>query len=202
MSEADERIARFRKMAEADPGNELGHFSLGKALLDVGQPADAVPSLRRVIELNPRMSKAYQHLAEALRAIGERVEAVSTLRAGLKIARERGDMMPAKAIADMLRDLGEEADEPAGRSATGSPAAGAGTAGGGFRCRRCGGGEQLPDPPMRGETGQLIFQTVCRSCWREWIGMGTKVINELRLDLRDPQSQQAYDMHMREFLGL
>jgi hypothetical protein len=32
--------------------------------------------------------------------------------------------------------------------------------------------------------------------------MGTKVINELRLDLSDPQSQAVYDQQMAEYLNL
>jgi Fe-S cluster biosynthesis and repair protein YggX len=32
--------------------------------------------------------------------------------------------------------------------------------------------------------------------------MGTKVINELRLPLSDPQAQKIFDQHMREFLNL
>jgi Fe-S cluster biosynthesis and repair protein YggX len=32
--------------------------------------------------------------------------------------------------------------------------------------------------------------------------MGTKVINELRLPLADPQAQKMYDQHMLEFLNL
>ena len=32
--------------------------------------------------------------------------------------------------------------------------------------------------------------------------MGTKVINELRLPLSDPQAQKVWDQHIREFLNL
>jgi len=53
-------------MAEADPTNELGHFSLGRALIDAGDAAAAVGPLSKVIELNPNISKAYQLLANAL----------------------------------------------------------------------------------------------------------------------------------------
>ena len=33
MADQAARIEQFRKMAEADPDNELGHFSLGRALV-------------------------------------------------------------------------------------------------------------------------------------------------------------------------
>jgi hypothetical protein len=32
----EERIAQFRKMAEDDPDNELGHFRLGQLLMEAG----------------------------------------------------------------------------------------------------------------------------------------------------------------------
>ena len=35
MSQLDERIAQFRKMATDDPDNELGHYRLGQLLMDV-----------------------------------------------------------------------------------------------------------------------------------------------------------------------
>ena len=41
MNDTDARIEQFRNMTEADPNNELGHFSLGRAMLDSGNPAEA-----------------------------------------------------------------------------------------------------------------------------------------------------------------
>ena len=60
MTDADARIAQFEKMAQADPDNDMAHFSLGNACLQVGRFADAARSLLRCVELNPDMSKAYQ----------------------------------------------------------------------------------------------------------------------------------------------
>ncbi len=57
------RIEQFRKMATDDPGNALGHFSLGRELLAAGQFDEAVQSLRRVVEIEPNISRAYQLLA-------------------------------------------------------------------------------------------------------------------------------------------
>jgi Fe-S cluster biosynthesis and repair protein YggX len=198
MADVDERIERFRKMAEADPDNELGHFSLGKALLDAGQAADAAASLARTIALNPNLSKAYELLAEAQRAAGDNSAAVKTLQTGYARATERGDRMPAKSMAAILEELGAAVPATAAAPATAATA----TSTSGFACRRCGGGEPMADPPMRGELGQQIKASVCSACWHEWIGMGTKVINELQLDLREPEAQAAYDQHMKEFFGL
>src|SRR3954470_20250493 len=62
---ADARIEQFRKMANDDPSNELGHFSLGRALLEVGKFDEAAQAMQRVLALNPNIGKAYQLLAEA-----------------------------------------------------------------------------------------------------------------------------------------
>jgi len=48
----------------------------------------------------------------------------------------------------------------------------------------------------------MIYEKICNDCWREWIAMGTKVINEMRLPLSDPQAQKVFDQHMMEFLNL
>ena len=47
MSNLAEQIARFRKMAQEDPDNELGHFRLGQLLMEDGQYAEAAKSFER-----------------------------------------------------------------------------------------------------------------------------------------------------------
>ena len=60
----------------------------------------------------------------------------------------------------------------------------------------------MDDPPMRGEMGQWIYENISAETWREWIAMGTKVINELRLDFSRDQDQAVYEQHMCEYLGI
>jgi len=66
MAESTGQLERFRKMAEADPNNELGHFSLGREYLQIGQFDEARKSLERCLAINPNISKAYQLVATAL----------------------------------------------------------------------------------------------------------------------------------------
>ena len=66
MAETNTRIEQFKKMAEADPENVLGHFSLGRAYLDSGMNAEAVGAFERALQLDAKLSKAYQLLADAL----------------------------------------------------------------------------------------------------------------------------------------
>jgi Fe-S cluster biosynthesis and repair protein YggX len=200
MSQHDARIEQFRKMSEADPTNELGHFSLGKAYMDAEMTGPAIASFERVLELNPNIAKVYQLLAEALLHEKRKDEAIAQLKRGVEVATARGDMMPKNQMAKMLKDLGAAVPE--------SAAAAAGTAQqpvgpDQVQCNRCGRvAQKMASPPFSNAQGKEIFEKICASCWREWIGMGTKVINELRLPLSDPQAQKIFDQHMREFLNL
>lgn len=196
----DPRIEHFRKMAEADPENELGHFSLGKAYLDNQQPADAAGCFRRVIELNPQNSKAYQLLGQAQLASGDRTGAAETLRKGFEVAAARGDMMPKNAIAALLREMGEPVPQAGGGAADAPPPV---VGEGQVLCRRCGVSKPaLPERPFKGPVGEKVLASVCADCWREWIHMGTKVINEFRLNFANPRHGEIYDQYMREFLNL
>ena len=66
MTTITERITQFENMAEADPDNDMAHFSLGNAYLKAYRHSDAARSLQRCIELNDQMSKAYQLAGQAL----------------------------------------------------------------------------------------------------------------------------------------
>jgi len=197
MTDPQTRIEQFRKMAEADPQNELGHFSLGRAYMDAEDFEAAAVSLRRAIELAPALTRAYQLLATALLKCNRRDEATRTLLDGLKVAHERGDFMPKKEIMTMLGDLGVEVPEYARQQQELKVGEGE------VHCKRCNQVRpRMPKAPFKNAQGQQIWENVCAACWREWIGMGTKVINELRLPLSDPQAQKIYDAHMLEFLNL
>ena len=198
MSNLDERIAQFEKMAADDPDNDMAHFSLGSAYLQEGRHADAAGSLQRCIELNGQMSKAYQLAGQALIASGHPDEAASILARGYEVAAGKGDMMPRNEIADLLRGIGREPPQLDAETEAAEVADS-----GAFVCRRTGRpGTQLAEPPMRGPLGEWIQQNICAETWREWIGQGTKVINELRLDFSREEDQRAYDEQMCEYLGM
>ena len=159
----EQRIQQFRKMAQEDPDNELGHFSLGKALLEAGRPGEAVESLSRVLTLNPKMSKSYQLLADACERAGDREKSIETLRRGIVVADEQGDRMPRDAMADMLRGFG--ATVPAFRDAgLSSPAVvDGGASTDGFPAPAVvGPAADLQKCPSRDRSGKKIFDHVCR----------------------------------------
>ncbi len=196
----DQRIAQFENMAAEDADNDMAHFSLGGAYLQAGRHAEAAASLQRCLKLNPEMSKAYQLAGEALIGSGQEDAAAELLLKGYEIASGKGDVMPRDAMAELLKKLGRELPttviEPA-------PAAATAADGDGFICKASGRpGTQLPESPMRGALGQWIYENISAEMWKTWIGQGTKVINELRLDFSREEDQKVYDQYMCEFLGI
>jgi tetratricopeptide (TPR) repeat protein len=198
MADTTNRIEQFKKMAEADPSNEIGHFSLGREYVAIGQYESAVHSLQRVIELNPNISKAYQLLGQSLLKLNRRDEAITALTAGVKLADTRGEIPPRNEMVQLLKENGAPVPELAAKAAI-QEQAGEGE----VLCKRCGKvNKKLPSAPFRNAFGQEIFENICVGCWREAIGLGTKVINELRLPMADPEAQRVWDKHIREFLNL
>jgi tetratricopeptide (TPR) repeat protein len=200
MSQLQERIAQFRKMANDDPENELGHFRLGQLLAEAGQHEEAVASFGRTLQLSPQFSKVYQLLASSLLQLGRKDEAISILKKGFGVADERGDNMPRDEMERMLVSLGETVPKVT-KTAAGPP-------GDGFRCQRPGclagsHARQLAAAPMSDEIGAKIRETVCADCWQLWLrDYSVKVINEMRLDLSTERGQEVYDQVMKDFLGL
>jgi Fe-S cluster biosynthesis and repair protein YggX len=200
-------------MAKADPENEMAHFSLGSAYVQAGRHADAAASYLRCTELAPSMSKAYQLAGESLITTGDKEQAAGVLTRGYTIAAERGDLMPKNAMADLLTRLGRPIPEVAARAGKPAGKSDVSLLGGAARSPATdvvegrkpgepGGGTRMPKPPFRGPLGEWIQSNVPAEKWELWIAQGTKVINELRLDLSRDEDASTYDQHMREFLGI
>lgn len=193
------RIAQFETMVApgADPDNDMAWFSLGQAYSQAGRHADAARAFTRCFEINGDMSKAYQLAGAALIAAGDQTRAVDVLKRGYEAAAKRGDFMPRKAMGEMLQQLGVEPPQVAGARPEVPVAAGS------FIDRKTGRpGTKLDRPPFRGPVGEWIAANISRETWQAWIAQGTKVINELRLDLSREDHSAMYDQHMREYLGI
>ena len=72
------------------------------------------------------------------------------------------------------------------------------------RCSRCGAGLTAPleRSPLPGAIGRLVQERVCPACWREWLGMQVRVINEYRLMPAEPQHYEYLLSQMKAFLNL
>ncbi len=193
----NQRIAQFENMCREDPDNDMAHFSLAGAYNQAGRFDDAATHYLRCIELNPTMSKAYQLAGAALMACGKTDDAAEILKKGYIEASQRGDLMPRNAIAELLEQLGEELPQVETQDPREAHGDGA------FVCKRTGRpGTQMSRPPFRGPVGEWIRENISKETFDAWIAQGTKVINELRLDLSREEDAEIYDQHMREFLGI
>jgi Fe-S cluster biosynthesis and repair protein YggX len=193
------RIQQFRKLIEQDPTSDMAYFSLGQALSQAGRFGEAAEAFTRCVELNPAMTKGFQLAGAAHMAAGDDDAAKAVLTRGYEEATTRGDLMPKKAMADLLGQLGapvpEVEDNP-------RPAVSPGGAGG-FVCAKSGRpGTRMARPPFRNGVGVWIQENVSKETFDEWIRLGTKIINELRLDLSRDEHDAAYDYGMRRFVGI
>lgn len=203
------RIAQFENMAQADPSNEMAHFSLAKAYADDSRFADAARSYLRCTQLVPDMSKAYQMAGEAFIKAGQPDDAAQVLMQGFVVAAQKGDLMPKNAMAAMLKDLGRTPPEVASApklatAATPNYDPSSPLPAGMIVCTKSGRpGTRMSKPPFKGVVGEWIAANISRETFfQAWLPQGTKVINELRLDLSREKDQELYDQHMREYLGL
>jgi tetratricopeptide (TPR) repeat protein len=184
----NQRIAQFENMVQADPDNDMAHYSLGNAYAQALRWSDAATSYLRCIDKNPAMSKAYQLAGDSLMHAGDNARAVEVLTTGYKSAGSRGDRMPQKAMGELLAKLGAPVPEVAAKGSEGPGAAqGSGA-----------GGTKLTRPPFKGPVGNWIYENVTKETFDAWIAQGTKVINDLS---RDEDAAQ-YDKHMRDYLGI
>ncbi len=191
------RITQWEKMTQEVPDG-MAWFSLGNAYKDADRLDDACTAYREAIRLDPNLSRAYQVLAQLLIEQGKHDVAGDLLETGYPIAASRGDVMPQRAMGSLLEKVGRpvphvESDAPS-ESDLGDDQ---------LIDRRTGrAGTRMKSPPMRGPLGQFIIDHYGQETWREWIGQGTKVINELRLDFSKEEDQRTYDLHMMEWLGI
>ncbi len=59
--------------------------------------------------------------------------------------------------------------------------------------------EGLDKPPYPGEFGQRIFENISKQAWTDWMEYQTKLINELKLKVFEPQAQATIRKHAEEF---
>jgi Fe-S cluster biosynthesis and repair protein YggX len=192
------KVRQFTELTTTDPQNELGFFSLGRVYLEGGAPREAIAPLMKTLAINPSLSRAYVLLAQSQIAVGDPEGAQTTLLKGYRVAQEHGDLMPRNQMADMLKEMGSSVPEETVAQLTPEL-----QAAGQIQCRRCNRvGPKMSERPFGGPLGEQIHASICGPCFQLWIRQGTKVINELRLNLTDVASQDVYDQHMKEFLNL
>ena len=59
----------------------------------------------------------------------------------------------------------------------------------------------LDAPPYPGPRGQDIFDNVSRKAWGEWLALQTMLINEHRLNVREPETRAYLGEQMDKFFN-
>jgi len=191
-----DRIAQFEQLVQEDPTSDITYFSLGNAYAEAGRHQEAATSYERCIALNMNMSRAYQLAAQQYIALEEKEKSLRLLVDGYEIARRNGDMKVKEAMDALFAQIGEEPPKEEIIDPADLPD-------GSFICTRSKRpGHKMTRPPFKGPVGAWIGENISRETWDEWIKQGTKVINELRLDLSKDEDGETYDKYMREYLGI
>lgn len=58
----------------------------------------------------------------------------------------------------------------------------------------------LKQPPLPGPFGQKIFEQISHQAWEDWLLEQTRIINELKLKMFEPQAQKTLQEHAQKFL--
>lgn len=62
--------------------------------------------------------------------------------------------------------------------------------------------EGLDFPPVPGEMGKKLWQSVSKQAWQDWIRQQTMLVNEYRLNLSDPKARKYLSQQMEaHFFG-
>ena len=97
LAQKQELMDMFLEVLETEDANDLvANFGLGKALLDLGRPAEALPYLDKATAVDPLYSAAWLQLGKALSAMGDTARAYEVYTRGIEAATEKGDLMPLK----------------------------------------------------------------------------------------------------------
>ncbi|HXX32370.1 MAG TPA: tetratricopeptide repeat protein [Myxococcaceae bacterium] len=100
-----DREAQFRKLVEQFPASPMGHFSLGKLLLEQGRYQEAAASLEEATRLDPAYAAALVALGEAQAAAGLPEQARITWTRARARALEQNHPSLAEEVDSLLADL-------------------------------------------------------------------------------------------------
>lgn len=98
-AELESKIAMFREVLDLDPDDPLAHYGLGCALMDLDRLDEALPLLERSVALQPTHTPS--HLAYSQALVKANLPAESAIAAGITLARQKGDLMPLKALEQL-----------------------------------------------------------------------------------------------------
>ena len=98
-------IANLRTQLGGPRDGAMLRYSLGQALLQADDPADAVLQLRQALTFDPEYSAAWKALGKAQLALNDSAAAAEAWREGIAVAHKRGDVQAEKEMAVFLKRI-------------------------------------------------------------------------------------------------
>lgn len=99
------RVDALRKQLDGPRDGALLRFSLGSALLEDGDGAQAIIQLHRAVAFDADYSAAWKLLARAQAGAGDTAAAIESYEHGIAAAQRRGDKQAEKEMTVFLRRL-------------------------------------------------------------------------------------------------
>jgi tetratricopeptide (TPR) repeat protein len=113
----EQRVGALRAFLKREPGDETAWYGLGRALLDLERPGEAVFAFRQALAAKPDYTAAQRDLGLGLLAQGESAAAAEAFQAGIALAERTGDLQTGREMAVFLRRAlraaGAKSDPPA-----------------------------------------------------------------------------------------
>jgi tetratricopeptide (TPR) repeat protein len=101
----NELIAKYQKLLEQYPNNELARFSLGKAYFDAGQFGEAKSQLEQALARRPDWMVVQILIGKCELSLGNKPAAKSCFEKALKLAIEQHHEGPQAEMEQLLAEL-------------------------------------------------------------------------------------------------
>jgi len=105
------QAARFRELLESDPTDQPSWAGLGRALMKMGRPAEAVEPLKRAVELEPGDTAAHRDLGRSLLDSDNPTLAAEIFARAIGLAEAAGDIQTGHEIHAFLRQAEKRLDQ-------------------------------------------------------------------------------------------
>ena len=105
------QVARFRELLRSDPNDQPSWVGLGRTLMEMGRPAEAVDPLRRAVELEPEDTTAHRDLGRSLLESDSPTEAAEIFARAIGLAEAAGDIRTGHEIHAFLRQADKRLDQ-------------------------------------------------------------------------------------------
>jgi len=97
------RAARVRDLLEKDPNDAVLWFDLGRALLELSHPCEAVAAFEHATRIDPNCTAAFRDLGRAHLENGNGCEAARIFAHAIALAEKTGDLKTGREIHVFLR---------------------------------------------------------------------------------------------------